>query len=372
MTSPHDWTLIVSGGGSGGHLFPALAVIEELLSRNSAPAKILFLTAERSIDQTVLNSFSPRLQAQQVALPAIDSGMLLRNPFAALWRTADTIRSARKILKAEKNPVVLATGGYGSIPGGIAAWRNKVPVILLEQNVIHGRATSLLARIATKICASFPETSLQSRYPNKTFFTGNPVRNNITQLIHNKEIEKRRTILVLGGSQGAKAINQAMMAFAKEHHQLLTDWNVIHHTGETDCPQVHSVYEEYGINADVSPFFNNIAELYSRAALVVSRAGGTSLAEIACAGIPAILVPYPKSIRDHQQKNAQFYVDAGAAIYIPQTRPDFTLAFAEELQRLLNDTTAREQLSIAMHSLAQKNAAQRVVEMIDSLRGNQI
>ncbi|WP_437191054.1 undecaprenyldiphospho-muramoylpentapeptide beta-N-acetylglucosaminyltransferase [Planctomicrobium sp. SH527] len=362
--SPSNWTLIVSGGGSGGHLFPALAVIEALSESPSPPSRIVFFTTDRGIEQTVLTE-SP---TEQIALSAVESVEFRKRPFRSIWKMSRAILQARRHMKRFPNPIVLATGGFGSLPGGIAAWRNRVPLILLEQNAVSGRATSLLSPLASKICTSFRQTEMNRRWSEKCVFTGNPVRRNIAEQWHRPQETDRKILLVMGGSQGAKMINQAMFNFARNHAQLLTGWKIVHHTGITDCPTAEAIYRECDVEAVVSPFFADMPALYRQAGLVVSRAGGTSLAEFACAGIPAILIPYPNSLRDHQAKNAQVFVEAGAALCIKQSDADFETGVARELQRVLGNLHLREQMASAMHSLAVLDAAAQVVDVLRSQR----
>jgi len=358
--SPREWTLIVSGGGSGGHLFPALAVVEQLLLKTHRPSRILFLTADREIDQRILTS----AEMETVSLPAIDSHQFRRRPLRSLWAMSRSILAARQLYRTLPSPVVLATGGYGSVPGGVAAWRNGIPMFLLEQNVVAGRATSCLSRLTRLVFTSFPDSDLERRSPKTTHWVGNPVRSEIAELIDHPYDPERRVLLVLGGSQGAKAINQALGRFAREHRAELSGWKIFHHTGITDAPAAEQVYRECGIQATVSPFFDNMPELYRQAGLVISRAGGTSLAELACAGVPGILVPYPNSLRDHQQKNADRFVQAGGAVCVPQTTPDFEQHLMGELRRLMARSDERVRMSDAIRSLARPNAAKEVAKAI--------
>ncbi len=369
MPPSNNWTLVVSGGGSGGHLFPALAVIEELMTRERPPSRILFLTADRSIEQTVLNAGGSRYGIEHITLPAAESSDFRRRPLRAAWNMFRSIQAAAKVIGNLPSPIVLATGGYGSLPGGLAARWRRVPLILLEQNCVPGRAVSVLARFASHICTSFPGVELEELWPQKTTCTGNPIRHDIAQLATHRTEGSRRTILVMGGSQGAKRINQAMMTFCRQHTEQLAGWKIVHHTGKSDCPVVQAVYQELGLNAEVSGFFDNVKELYQQTGLVISRAGGTSLAEFACAGIPAILVPYPNSIRDHQEKNAQYFENAGAATLCRQTDPGFEDHLTTELLRMLGDETLRNRLAGRMQGLAQPNAAKQVVDVINTLRG---
>ncbi|WP_437229654.1 undecaprenyldiphospho-muramoylpentapeptide beta-N-acetylglucosaminyltransferase [Planctomicrobium sp. SH661] len=361
MLQPSEWSLVICGGGSGGHLFPALAVVEELQQRPLAPQRILFLTGQRSIDRAILDQHG----AEQIALPAVDSPSFRRHPvqsLKSLWRAT---AHASKVLKSLPSPVLLGTGGYGSVPGVLAGRWRKRPIFLMEQNVIPGRATSFLARFARTVCLSFSETRQFLPENIKTEFTGNPVRAAIAQMSP-KSAASRKRILVLGGSQGATAVNAAMLRFAAEHSELLKGWTILHQTGHSDCERIRKAYKEMKQKAEVSAFFENMPETYQKAGIIVTRAGGTSLAEIACAGLPAVIVPYPRSLRNHQQINARHFVGRKAAYMIEQGTSRFDSDFATAIHTLIEDKLQRKIMGQAMRNVAEPEAAQRVADLIQA------
>jgi len=360
MPLPSEWSLVVCGGGSGGHLFPPLAVIEELRRRRLAPARILFLTAERSIESAILKEQG----IEQVPLPAVESQQFRRKPISALRTLGKGVRQAVGIIRTLPAPVILGTGGFGSVPGVLAGRWRKRPIILLEQNLIPGRATSWLARFAKTVCLSFSETGrfLPEQIPIQV--TGNPVRQSIAFLQASSVISKKR-LLVLGGSQGAAAINEALIRYAGQHREQLAGWTILHQTGEADCARIQNAYHEMKQKAEVAPFFDNMLEQYERASIVVTRAGGTSLAEIACAGLPTVIVPYPKSLRNHQLINARHFLGRNAAFLVeqgPAARFDAELASAITL--LIEDKTRRKTMAVAMKACAVPEAAGQVCEIL--------
>jgi len=362
MSQP-DWSLVICGGGSGGHLFPALAVIEELQRQPHPPHKILFLTAERAIDQRILGE----VDAEQISLPAVASHEFLRHPLRSIFRLSKAVTQARRRLKSLKRPVLIGTGGFGSLPGVLAGVWSRFPVILLEQNVIPGRATTLLARFAKQVCVSFPESRGRFSSHIPVVVTGNPVRRHIAEL-PGKHSNRSQKLLVLGGSQGAKALNEAMLQFVKRHRQQLAGWTIIHQTGASAVAEVSQGYQELGQPAIVQPFFDHMQTLYEQAELIVTRAGGTSLAEIACAALPAVIVPFPNSLRDHQRANGRYYEVRAAAVVVEQGRGEpFASAFDAAILQLISDTAGRRAMADRMQGLARPDAAKQVASIVRTL-----
>jgi len=361
MAAQTQWTLIISGGGSGGHLYPALAVARELAARDAAPSKLICLSTERAIERQILQAQG----IEQHSLPAIDSHALRRHPIRSLWQLLKSVQTAQAILRSVPHPVVLGTGGFGSIPGALAAWLCRVPLLLLEQNVVPGRATTLLSRLASGICTSFEETKQAlSACDTVIHLTGNPVRAEIARptLMHSDGL--RRTLLILGGSQGARSLNRAMLEFVQTHPGQLAGWKIVHQAGKQEQPAVAAAYHACGIPAQVQAFVEDLPELLRETGLAITRAGGTSLAEFACAGIPALIVPFPRSLREHQRRNAQVFAQAGAAVMAEETAAEFQAEFSQQLLRLLVDDRQRETMCHAMRNLSHPDAAQKVADLI--------
>ncbi len=355
-----SYSLVISGAGTGGHLFPALAVLEELRCRDERPERVICLTSNRAIEQTILAGAS----IEQVQLPSFDSVTARRSPVKSMRALAASVRQADLLLKSLHRPVLISMGGAGSLPGAIAAWRNRIPLILLEQNAVAGRATSVVSPLATKICFSYPDTGWVLGGREKGILTGNPVRKEIARLADQQHLPDRRGLLILGGSQGARILNQSMERFVQQYSSQLAGWRIFHQAGESSFRHTQSVYDQAGLTADCVPFFNNMADIYQQTGLVISRAGGTSLAELACAGLPSLLVPYPRSIRRHQERNAKYFEARDAAVSLDQLKGDFDGRFCETLNLLLEDRERRRIMAQNMKACGRPNAARDIADLI--------
>ena len=359
-------TYIFAGGGTGGHLFPGIAVAEELKRRN-ASARILFVGSQRSIEKTIVDEYS--FEHHRLTIEPLRT--LTRNPAKFLWRNQQAYRTAKRLLQNRNPAAVIGLGGFASVPVVLAAASLRSPVILLEQNIVPGRATRWLSSRASLVCVSYPET--RSEFPSSvaTSLTGNPIRTEISDLYH-RPVESctqtQPTLLILGGSQGAQALNDAVVSAVVKQHDLLTDWKIVHQTGSQQIEAIRRKYADSNLDAEVQPFFPNLSEWYSQATLVISRAGATTLAELSCSGTPAVLIPYPNSVRDHQLLNARAYEAAGAARIVEQcTNPAVT---AEKLSTLLAELIvnqkARRQMQQSMRTFAIPNAAANVVNQLET------
>jgi UDP-N-acetylglucosamine--N-acetylmuramyl-(pentapeptide) pyrophosphoryl-undecaprenol N-acetylglucosamine transferase len=357
---------------------PGLAVAAELL-RNEPNARMIFVGSSRALERQIFSQ--PEGQRfEHVMLAAEPLATVRRNPWRFVWRNWRAYRESRRLLKDVRPAGVIGLGGYASVPVVLAAQRLGIPTLLLEQNVIPGKATRWLSRRANVVCTSFEATSSHFSRGTRVVVTGNPVRAEIVNLrntptpprgeVQGDGDERPPTLLVLGGSQGASAINWAMIAAVEQLRPRLTCWGIVHQAGATDADAVGQQYAAMQVDHVVEPFFADMAAQYRQATLVVSRAGATTLAELACAGCPAILIPYPAATDNHQQLNADNFVAAGAARCVVQaTEPGDT---AERLQReiefVLADPARLAAMRSAMFGLSRPDAAQRVVAEIESLR----
>lgn len=273
-------------------------------------------------------------------------------------------------MKTEQPAAVIGSGGYGSVPGMLAARSLGLPGLLLEQNVIPGRATMFLSRFADAVCVSFPETTKYLPGLARTVETGNPVRSSIVAAGGRASSPPRPALLVVGGSQGASAINQAMQSIVTASPELLRDWSVLHLTGTTENADLTEAYRRAGIDATVLPFLAEMSEAYCRTTLAISRAGATTLAELSVLGLPAILVPYPNSVRNHQELNAEMFAKVGAARVVQQAADplEFQQALLRTLQRVMHSPEVLESMSGAMRQLARLQAAARVVDELERLQ----
>ena len=371
-------TVVFAGGGSGGHLFPGLAVADELVMRNPE-LNILFVGSRRSIECSILNES----QFSSLSLDAAPSTLLRKNPVKFLWRYWRSISQAKITLRELQANVVVGLGGYASVPVVSAAASLGIPSALLEQNVVAGRANRWLSRRANLVCHAFEEAISSTPNARKCRVTGNPIRHIIStgcelpnrnrsdEIKDRKQRKDKNTLLVFGGSQGATAVNAAVLSAIPKISAAVEKWRIVHQTGPHGVESAKAIYGSLGIEHVVESFFNEPATLYQQADLIVSRAGATTLAEVACAGIPAILIPVPNSLRDHQLKNAQLHEQAGAATIVLQ-QPDSqstVTALSSELRRMMGNVSERHRMGQAMRSLAKPNAVGEVVDAIFELVG---
>lgn len=356
-------TYVFAGGGSGGHLFPAIAVARELAQR--APGcRIVFIGGRRPVEGDILS----REPFERRQLAAASSTDLKRNPLRFAWRHWRSQQTAAAWLRELRPRVVVGCGGYVSVPVALAASRTGIPLVIMEQNVIPGRATSWLARRAQAVCTSFPETAEHLPRGTRAILTGNPVRAEIAALAGTSRAARagKQTLLVLGGSQGAASINTAVLRFAEQQRVALHGWRIVHQTGADDETTVRTRYAELGIEAEVPAFIVNIAGAYAAADAVVSRAGATTLAELACAGLPALLIPYPGAIRDHQRRNAEAFARAGAAAVSRDGDAD---SLARSLSQLLTGSSQRRRMSDHVSALARPSATAHVADAVQQESG---
>ena len=276
---------------------------------------------------------------------------------------------AVRLVRRFQPQVVLATGGYVCVPVALAARRRRVPVVLLEQNMLPGRAVQWLSPRVQRVASSFPATA--ALLPRaKVVCTGNPVRTSFAALASRPQLpEAPPTLLVMGGSQGARSLNEVLLEALPSLLKHLPQLKVVHLTGPTDFDQVVTVAEERGLPVgdayQPSPFVTDVAERLAAASLVVMRAGGSSLAEVACLGRPMVLVPYPHA-SEHQSANAEPFEAAGAALLISD--PDLTPELLEEaVLRVLGDPQRWATMARASSSMARPQAAQDVALLLQQL-----
>lgn len=353
-------TILFAAGGSGGHLFPAIAVAEELAQQAPGLA-IEMVASDKAIDRKIL----ARYPFPHHHISAVSPSRIFRQPLKVVRENWNAWQTAKVLIREKSPSVVVGCGGFASVPLVWAAIRAKVPVILLEQNLIPGRANAWLSRWAAKVCLSFEETkaylpnSVQHRRQDLVF-TGNPVRRSMLPL-PNPPPRQPKQLLVLGGSQGARHLNQAITEWVATRPSELNGWHLIHQTGSNDFAAVSQCYVHAGdfLRAEAVEFIPDPSQFYRTATLIIARAGATSLAELACQGTPTVLVPLPSAARDHQTANARWYARQGAAeIVIQAAEPgDTALLLAAAVTPLLADPDARDALTDQMRQAARPQAA---------------
>jgi len=356
--------LVVTGGGTGGHLFPGLAVAEAVLDTISG-AEVLFIGTPRAIDQQVFAR--TRIETAVLKSSGI-KGMGVGDKLKSLLSQPKAVFQALNLLRRFKADLVFAVGGYVTGPVILAAKLLGKPVCSHEQNTVPGLANRLAGKLADRICISLP---CGEHFPRqKVVQTGNPVRKEILALQDiPKDWSAPVNLLVLGGSQGAHKVNMVVVETAKILVAQGVAFSITHQTGQQDYDQVVRSYEELGVDATVQPFFSNMAEVYQRAHLAVSRAGATTLAELAVTGVPAVLIPYPYAADDHQQTNGEYYA-AGGGCWVKKEKELEGRELAEILRSAALDPAAvLASRSARMKALAIPDATDAIVKVCRQLTG---
>ncbi len=350
--------VLVTGGGTGGHLFPGIAFAVGM-QRRVKGCRILFIGTPRQLDRKTLAGYDFELDAIEcMGL----KGMGMRHRIQSIMQLPSAVLEAREKLKKFSPDLVFGVGGYVTWPVLLAAKMGGYPVCIHEQNSVPGMANKILARIAHRIFISIP-----CRYPfakKRTVLTGNPVRREIIEASA-AESEKEAgcfTVLVLGGSQGAHRVNMLVLdAVGRLAGLCGSRLKVIHQTGKKDAGEVHSRYLEIGVDAAVKDFFQDMAGIYRQADLVISRAGATTLAELAVMGLPALLIPYPYAADDHQQTNALYYVEGGGAVVFPENELTGE-KLAQEMLALFENPGKLQSMAANMKKMARPGATGTIID----------
>lgn len=305
--------IMIAGGGTGGHLFPGVALARCFMERNPEN-RVLFVGTDREFECRTLE----REGFDHLAIRAAGiKGLGIFGKLKAAFKIPGALFQSSSIINQFKPDIIIGVGGYSSGPVALAAWLKGIPVVVQEQNILPGITNKIMGRFASRIHVSFDE-SLEFFNAEKVMMSGNPVRQTILDARQRRDQRKADeqsrlfTLLVAGGSQGARSVNKAMV----EALGFLTDkenLHVIHQTGETDFESVRDAYVREGISAEVSAFYTDMDVRYERADLVICRAGATTLSEITVMGLPSILIPFPFAADNHQVKNALSLVDKEAA-----------------------------------------------------------
>ena len=352
--------VLISGGGTGGHLFPAIAVAQAL-SRNASDSQLLFVGRRGGIEEQVVPRYG--IPMKTIVAAKLDMEQLWRNWSVPLVAPRGLLQSIG-IVRTFRPNVVLGTGGYVSAPVILAAAALRVPIVLQEQNAIPGRTTRLLSRVASVIATAYPESAAHLRA--RSVVTGTPVR---------IEFSTPRTgfparpsnLLILGGSQGAHRINVAVAAAVPQlTGQLGLD--VWHQTGERDFAEMQAVRSKIGEaqreRYHLFPFTDDLATRVYAADLVLSRAGAGSISEVSAAGIPMLLVPGPFA-GGHQRLNAEPFERAGAAVVIPNEACDGP-RLVQEISAIVHDGAVYSKMVDAMRSLGRPRAADEVASLLEA------
>lgn len=347
---------IIAAGGTGGHVFPGIAVAEEI--RRLAPdIRIAFAGTARGLESKIVPKHGWPLKLLGSQSIKDKGGVakaiaLLRLPFSVIHAIA--------MLISDRPSLVVSIGGYAAGPLVFAAWILRVPVVLVEPNAIAGMTNRKLGRLAKKVFVAFEEA--KHYFPKgRAILTGAPIRAEVLSS-GRKRRSDLRTIFVFGGSQGAMTLNKAMVAAVERLGEMRSGIRVIHQTGKSADPShVVGTYRGLGMEADVRSFCDRIWECYGEADLVISRAGANTVAELAALGLPSILVPYPFAADDHQRANAMALARAGGARVIDDAECDGE-RMAREIVDLLGDAEGLDAMAAKAKSVGRPDAAKRIAE----------
>ena len=357
---------VIAGGGTGGHLFPGLAIAKEM-RRRFEKAEIRFVIGRRKMESAILAR--SRFPQESIRVEGI-KGRGWKKGVMVMLALPYSLFQSLCILKRFSPHLVLGVGGYSAGPVCLAAKIMGIPTAIQEQNSFPGLTNRLLCRIVDRIFISFEES--RQHFPSGTpCLTGNPIRESL--LVEMNALDKkaeRFTILVVGGSQGARIINKAFVDALDILRDKGRDPLVIHQTGETDHTRVKEKYRQKGLKGDIVPFIQDMARAYHRADIVVSRAGATTIAELAFLGKPSILIPYPYAANRHQEINARMLLQAkGAEMLFQEDLKGERLAGL--LMKYMDDTTALNRMGEMARKMGRPNAARVLVDqLIEMIKHN--
>jgi len=372
--------LVIAGGGTGGHLFPGIAVAEEFLARDPGN-EVLFVGTERGIEARAVPAAGYRLELISAAGIRGKRGL---SQFTGIAKMFYGYAQSRKVLKAFRPDLVLGVGGYASLPMVLAAGGMRIPHFIHEQNAIPGQTNRLLARFADKVFITLEESA---RYfpKDSTLLTGNPLRRQILDMVESVKsshptldngVEKLPPfqgegrggdgvfkLFIFGGSQGAHAINMAMLAALPLLKESRVKLVITHQTGEKDCDVVADAYRAAGMDARVTPFISDMASEYARADLIICRAGATTIAEVTACGKTCLFIPFPHAVDDHQRRNAEALLKKDACFMLLEQELTGK-RLAETITELAADPGKVKRTAGLAFGLARLDAARIIVDQM--------
>lgn len=362
--------VIVAGGGTGGHLYPAIALVKEI-ERRFPKSEILFFGTSRGLESKILPAMEYRLKL--LWLKGFQRRISFGNLILPIQILVSLFQCAITMLKF-KPDVVIGTGGYVSGPAIFLAAIIGFPTLIQEQNSYPGISTRFLSRFVDQVHLSFEDSIKFFKNKDKIFVSGNPIRTTLNTVNRNNAISKlgidgtKKTLLILGGSQGAHSINQAILNII-DHLIEKKEWQIIWGSGERDWDVVQQACSRYGSRILVKPFISDMASVYAITDLVVSRAGATTLAELQVCGLPSVLVPFPFATAGHQEANARALVELNAADMVLNGELN-TEKFMNTLLMLMENENRRKTLGMNLKALAKPDAAERIIEKMIKLISN--
>lgn len=336
--------IVITGGGTGGHLFPGLALAEEF-----SQDELLFLGARKGLEAKMVPEHGYAFEGMNISgLRGVNALSTARN----LTKIPIAVAKAAALLRCFNPDIVIGVGGYSSGPTVLAAVLQRRWTAILEQNSIPGFTNRFLGRMVNAVFITFPGSA--TYFPRaKVHHFGNPIRRSIIESEQKPRVNKPFTVLVLGGSQGAQRINEVLCeALPSLKGEKL---HIIHQTGKADHSKVQAAYEKQGVSADIRTFIQNMASAYGEADLIISRAGATTIAEITACGRASVLIPFPHAVDDHQRHNALALSRVRAAILLPQSELTAD-KLVKTIMQLKDDPEGRQQMEETAKALSRPDA----------------
>ena len=353
--------LLIAGGGTGGHVFPAIAIAREWLSRGSE-RKVVLVGTQRGIEMKLVPQAGLPLETLRAAGLKGKGGLTLVKNLSML---VPGLLDAFTILRKHKPVAAFGVGGYAAGPMLLAAWLRGIPSVIFEPNAEPGFTNRVLEKLSKRLATGYDITA--AAWGKKAVVTGNPVREEFFKIAPRK-LAKPFRLLITGGSQGALPINRAVVDAMDLLAARKDELSVVHQTGERDYNAVRAAYARREFRAEVVPFLGNMAERFDAADLIVCRAGAITAAEIAASGRAAIFIPFGRATDSHQLRNAQEMVKANAGKLIAE--PELTAErLANDIFSLLDHPEQIEQLSSRARALGRPNAAHDIVDLIETAAG---
>jgi UDP-N-acetylglucosamine--N-acetylmuramyl-(pentapeptide) pyrophosphoryl-undecaprenol N-acetylglucosamine transferase len=351
---------ILAGGGTGGHVIPALAIAQQL--QKDYGAEVLFIGTARGIENRLVPAAGFSLRLVQVGALNRVSLKTRLHTFSDLPRA---VWESRRILAEFRPDVVIGVGGYASGPAMLAAVLRRTPTLVFEPNFVPGFANRLVAHWVSGAAVHFAETG---RYFRRCEVTGVPVREAFFQIADARAGNTKPTLLVFGGSQGAHAINRVVMDSVTELRQRVPGIQIVHQTGEPDYNDAQAAYANLGGSVQTYRFIDDMPGLFARADLLICRSGASTVAEVTAAGKPAILVPFPRAADDHQKRNAEALERAGAAVMLEESKLNRESLVAA-VSSLFSEPSRLEKMGDAARKLSHPSAARDIAAMAARLAG---
>jgi UDP-N-acetylglucosamine--N-acetylmuramyl-(pentapeptide) pyrophosphoryl-undecaprenol N-acetylglucosamine transferase len=352
---------ILAGGGTGGHVIPALAIAQQL--RRDYAAEVLFIGTARGIENRLVPAAGFDLRLVQV-------GALNRVSLTTRMKTIldlpRAVWDSSRILSEFRPDVVIGVGGYASGPAMLAAILRRIPTLVFEPNFVPGFANRLVAPLVSAAAVHFAETG---RYFRRCEVTGVPVREAFFQ-IANQHPNNTKTLLIFGGSQGAHAINQVVVDSVPSLRQRVPGLHIVHQTGELDYNDAQAAYANLRPSVEVYRFIDDMPGLFAQADLLVCRSGASTVAEVTAAGKPAVFVPFPRAADDHQKRNAEALERAGAAVMLEESKLT-SESLADAVSGLFTDPSRLKKMGDAARKLSHPNAARDIAAIAARLAGKE-